>query len=130
MTDASPTQWPKVLPPLTPEQERISDEFYRLWHEELPQRYGIVERFNHRYPVTHSRPGFLTTLEIGAGFAEHLEYEDLTPDQRRNYHCNELRPTMAERIHERFPDVQTVVGDCQERMDFPDDTFDRVLAIH
>ncbi|MFI5043149.1 MAG: methyltransferase domain-containing protein [Acidimicrobiales bacterium] len=130
MANTPPTQWPKVLPPLTVEQQQISDEFCKLWHEELPQRYGIVERFNHRFPVTHSRPGFVSTLEIGAGLAEHLEYEVLTPEQRRNYHCNELRPVMAEEIRKRFPEVQTVIGDCQERMEFADHSIDRVLAIH
>ena len=55
-------KWPKVLPPLTPEQQRRSDEFMKLWHEVLPRRYGLVERFNHLFPVRHSPPGFRTTL--------------------------------------------------------------------
>lgn len=84
-------KWPKVLPPLTPEQQQRSDEFMRLWHEVLPRRYGLVERFNHNFPVRHSPPGFTTTLELGAGLGEHLHYERLTPEQERNYHCNEYR---------------------------------------
>lgn len=104
----------------------------RLWHEELAgrSRYGLVERFNHTFPVRLSRPGFRTTLEIGAGLGEHLEYERLTPEQESNYYCNEYRENMAAEIRRRFPRVRTVVGDCQQRMDFPDGHFDRILAIH
>ncbi len=29
-------KWPKILPPMTPEQRRISDEFMKVWHQELP----------------------------------------------------------------------------------------------
>lgn len=124
--------WPKVLPPLTPEQQQRSDAFMKLWHEELAgrPRYGLIEKFNHQFPVRHSPPGFTTTLEIGAGLGEHLAYETLTPAQEAGYYCNEYRENMAAEIRRRFPKVQTVVGDCQQRMDFGDGFFDRVLAIH
>jgi hypothetical protein len=126
------SSWPKVLPPLTPAQQQRSDAFMRIWHEELAARprYGLLERFNHRFPVRHSPPGFRTTLEIGAGLGEHLEYEKLTPEQEKNYYCNEYRENMAAEMRRRFPQVQTVVGDCQRRMDFADGFFDRILAIH
>jgi SAM-dependent methyltransferase len=104
----------------------------RIWHEELARRsrYGLVERFNHTFPVRHSRPGFRTTLEIGAGLGEHLEYEKLTAEQERNYYCNEYRENMAAGIRQRFPNVRTIVGDCQTRLDFPDGFFDRYIAVH
>lgn len=126
------TYWPKRIPRLTPEQQQRSDEFMKIWHVELAgrPRYGLIERFNHTFPVRHSPPGFISTLEIGAGLGEHLAYERLTPEQEAAYHCNEFRPNMAAEIRRRFPRVQTVVGDCQQHMDFPDGTFDRVLAIH
>jgi SAM-dependent methyltransferase len=125
-------KWPKVLPPLTAEQQQRNHEFMRLWHEELGSRprYGLVERFNHSWPVDRSPPGFRTTLEIGAGLGAHLEYERLTPEQEANYYCNEYRENMAAEIRRRFPRVKTVVGDCQQRMDFADGFFDRILAIH
>lgn len=123
-------KWPKVLPPLTTEQRRISDEFMKLWHEVLPRRFGLMERFNHNFPVRHSRPGFRTTLEIGAGLGEHLRYEKLTPEQAANYHCLELRENMAAEIRREFPQVKTIVGDCQQHIDAPDNSIDRVLAIH
>jgi SAM-dependent methyltransferase len=128
----STTKWPKVLPPLTPEQQRRSDEFMKLWHVELAgqQRYGLIEKFNHGFPVDHSPPDFKTTLEIGAGLGEHLKYEKLSPEQERGYYCNEFRDNLAAEIKRRFPNVQTVVGDCQKRMDFSDGFFDRYIAIH
>jgi SAM-dependent methyltransferase len=123
-------KWPKVLPPMTEEQKRISDEFMKLWHEQLPTRFGIVERFNHSYPVKHSRAGFLTTIEIGAGLGEHLHYEKLTPDQEKGYVAVELRENMAAEIRRRFPNVRAITGDCQSRLDFPDGHFDRYIAVH
>jgi len=123
-------KWPKVLPPLTAEQQRISDDFMKLWHETLPRRFGMIETFNHKFPVKYSRPGFKTTLEIGAGLGEHLHYETLSAEQEENYHANEFRPNMAAEISRRFPRVKTVISDCQQRFDFPDGYFDRVIAVH
>jgi len=123
-------KWPKVLPPLTPEQKRISDDFMKLWHEVLPRRFGIVEIFNHNFPVRYSQPGFRTTLEIGAGLGEHIHYEKLTPEQEQNYYALELRENMAAEIRRNFPRVQAIVGDCQARLDFADGYFDRVIAVH
>jgi SAM-dependent methyltransferase len=126
----APQKWPKVLPPLTAEQRRISDEFMKLWHEVLPKRFGLMERFNHSFPVRHSKPGFTTTLEVGAGLGEHLRYERLTPAQEKGYHCLELRDNMAAEIRREFPNVQVLTGDCQKRLPFPDGYFDRVVAVH
>lgn len=124
------SKWPKVLPPLTDEQRRISDDFMRYWHEVLPRRFGRIERFNHGYPVRHAPPDFRRTLEIGAGLGEHLEYERLTIDQERNYYAVELRANMSDAIAARFPHVHIINGDCQQRLDFPDGFFDRILAVH
>jgi SAM-dependent methyltransferase len=122
--------WPKILPELTPEQQRISDDFMHYWHEVLPKRYGVVDDFNHRYVVRHAPTQFTRTLEIGAGLGEHLEYENLSSVQKSNYTALELRPNMAARISERFPEIQTYIGDCQTRLQFSDGYFDRILAIH
>jgi SAM-dependent methyltransferase len=128
----SASKWPKVLPPLTAEQQRISDDFMKRWHEELAgrSRYGLIEKFNHAFPVKYSRRGFKTTLEFGAGLGEHLRYERLTPEQEENYYANELRENMAAEIRRLFPRVRTVLGDCQQRLDFADGFFDRVIAVH
>jgi len=122
--------WPKILPDLTPEQKRISDDFMRYWHEVLPRRYGVVDDFNHKYPVKHAPKRFLRTLEIGAGLGEHLLYERLTPELKAQYVALELRQNMADRIKERFPVVQICVGDCQGQLDFREGYFDRILAVH
>jgi SAM-dependent methyltransferase len=123
-------KWPKTFPPLTAEQERIRDDFMHAWHEELPKKYGVIERFNHGYVVKHAPREFTRTLEIGAGIGEHLAYEKLDDVQRAHYVAVELRPQMAEEITRRYPGVQVCVADCQERLEFEDDHFDRVLAIH
>lgn len=122
--------WPKIIPPLTPSQKAVSDDFMRYWHEVLPKRYGVVDDFNHRYPVRHAPRDFQRTLEIGAGLGTHLEYEQLSAGQKESYVALELRENMAAKIRERFPQVQAVVGDCQTRLDYPDGHFDRILAIH
>ncbi|MDB5294789.1 MAG: methyltransferase [Phycisphaerales bacterium] len=123
-------KWPKTFPPLTAEQSRISDDFMQAWHEVLPAKYGIVERFNHGYAAWHAPKEFTKSLEIGAGLGEHLEHEHLTPEQRRNYYALELRANMSAEIARKYPDVNAITGDCQQRLDFADGFFDRILAIH
>src|SRR5262245_632506 len=68
---------PKKLPPLSPEQARIADDFVKYWHEVLPS-CRAVESFNHRYPLRHL-PGaaYWRTLELGAGIGGHLQFEPL-----------------------------------------------------
>jgi SAM-dependent methyltransferase len=121
-------KWPKLLPPLSPDQQLISDDFMRHWHEVLPKKYGAIEHFNHTYPLRHlpHQPTW-RTLEIGAGIGAHIAFEDLA---RQEYHCVELRENMASEIRRRFPGVHTRTGDCQERIPFNDGYFDRVVVIH
>jgi len=120
-------KWPKQIPPLTQVQQQTRDDWMRYWHEQLPHKYGIIEKFNHGFPAkTNARSGG-TALEIGAGLGEHILYEDLT---QQEYYALELRENMAEKIRERFPDVQVVVGDIQKRTSFSNRQFDRVIAIH
>ena len=130
MIPALKSKWPKVLPLLTEEQKQISNQFMRIWHEELPKSFGLVERFNQNFPVINSTKDFKTSLEIGACLGEHISYEKLTPEQASNYYALEMRENMAEQIRTRFPHVKTVVGDCQERLNFNDGHFDRILAVH
>ena len=129
-TATARSKWPKDVPPLTAEQARISDDFMHYWHEQLPDRYGMVARFNHGYVVRNAPRRFLRTLEIGPGLGEHLEHERLTPEQLANYYAVDIRDNMAADIKRRFPTVNVVVADCQEHLDFPDGFFDRIVAIH
>jgi SAM-dependent methyltransferase len=119
-------RWPKRLPEMSPEQERISDDFMKHWHEVLP-RYQAIERFNHSYPLRYLPTSRFRTLEVGAGIGGHLAFEPL---ERQEYHCIELRPAMAAEIERRYPSVVTVTGDCQERIPYDDAFFDRVVVIH
>lgn len=96
------------------------------WQEILPRRFGLLERFNHGWPVRR-RDGARRTLEIGAGFGEHIRYEDLAG---QDYHALELRPDMAARIGRDFPSVHVHVGDCERRQPFASGTFDRIVAVH
>lgn len=123
-------KWPKTFPPLSAEQQAISDDFMKYWHEVLPKRYGIVDEFNHNYSVKTAPPNFVRTLEIGAGIGEHLGYENLSKEQMENYVAVDIRENMISALRARFPQVKALVGDCQERLDFEDGYFDRILAIH
>jgi SAM-dependent methyltransferase len=123
-------KWPKVLPPITPEDQRICDDFMEHWHDVFPNRFGVADRFTHEY-VARRRPAqFARTLEIGPGIGEHLKYEVLTEEQERNYVAVETRPNMAKRLQAACPKIKVCVGDCQRRLDFPDGYFDRVIAIN
>lgn len=128
ISDAS--KWPKLFPALTPEQVIISNDFVQHWHDVLPSRYGIVDRFNHNYVVKMAPKEFHRTLEIGAGNGEHLNYEQLTPEQRKNYVAVDIRENMVAEFRKKFPDVRCEVADCEKTMDFETGYFDRILAIH
>jgi len=123
-------KWPKVAVSLTSEQRAVHDDFMKRWHEILPRRYGSIERFNHSFPVRYSHAGFHRTIEVGAGLGEHLCHERLSAEQQTAYSVVELRPNMAEQIRARHRDISVIVGDCQDRLPFPDGHFDRYLAIH
>jgi SAM-dependent methyltransferase len=124
------SKWPKVLPPLDPEQQRINDDFMQHWHEVFPSRFGFADRWNHRYVVRHAPPRFSRTLEVGAGLGEHLAWEQLSPEQERDYVALELRENMAREIHTRFPRVQVLRGNIQDGLGFSDGQFDRIVAVH
>src|SRR3984893_6279417 len=102
------SKWPKTVPPLTEEQRRINDDFMKYWHEVLPRKYGLVEAFNHEFAVKNAPKTFRTTLEIGAGLGEHLNYEVLTPEQKSNYYALERRESREEGRRKAPTHVNTV----------------------
>jgi SAM-dependent methyltransferase len=121
-------KWPKIVPSLSPDQQFIADDFMKYWHHELPRRYGAIECFNHNYPLRHIPPvAWCRTLELGAGIGGHLAFEPL---ELQDYHCIELRESMAEEIRRKYPQVVTVTGDCQKRIPYDDAYFDRIVVIH
>jgi ubiquinone/menaquinone biosynthesis C-methylase UbiE len=96
----------------------------------LPKKFGVIDRFNHEYPVNNIPQNFCTTLEIGAGTGEHLRYEKLSEEQKENYYAVDIRQNMVNELKLHFPEVNSFVGDCQKKLDFEDGFFDRILAIH
>jgi len=120
------SKWPKTVPELTDEQRRIRDDFMKHWHEVLPQKYGLIERFNHGWPARRGLGE--KTLEIGAGLGEHQRFE--MPLAPVRYHALEMRPEMTAVLVERNPEVVGVTADCQEQIPYGDGEFERVLAIH
>jgi SAM-dependent methyltransferase len=122
-----PSHWPKKLPVLTPEQISIREDFVRVWLDELPRRYGVIERFNHRYVLLKNRPRPCPTLEIGAEIGAHLAYEDLLS---QDYTALELREELARKISDKYEGIHIIIGDVQEHINAPDNSFDRIIAIH
>jgi len=121
-------KWPKSMNALSREERCARDEFMKLWHETLPRKYSIIEKFNHSYPLRSKKKTEERILEVGAGLGEHIHYE--VPDWKE-YCCVEMRPEMAEVIVNKYGSgVKVVVQDCQKEMPFENNYFDRVLAIH
>jgi hypothetical protein len=58
-------KWPKKLHPLTRAEEEIREKFIKLWHEVLPQKYGVIEKFNQRYPLKSKRKKAKKSLKLG-----------------------------------------------------------------
>jgi len=124
------SKWPKAQAPLTAEQEMAWEDFFTHWHEVLPRRFGLIERFNHSFPVRYSRAGFRETIEVGAGLGGHLAHERLSAAQEERYCVVELRDGMAEQIRVKYPRVRVIVADCQEHLPLGDGSFDRYIAVH
>jgi len=125
-------KWPKTIPELTDDQKHIKDEWMKYWHEILPVKYSVVERFNHGFPANffndnNKHRKTINTLEIGAGLGEHIAYEKL---DNQSYYVLELRNNMANVLRERFPVVNVSVGDIQKKTPYNDMQFDRIIAIH
>jgi SAM-dependent methyltransferase len=120
-------KWPKKIPHLTEEQEKIRDDFMGAHLNAVQTEwYGFVDRFNHGYPVRSLRDGG-RTLEIGAGIGAHLAFEDVSGQE---YHANELRPDLCRQLKEKYPEITVVEGDCTSGLPYEPGYFDRVLAVH
>lgn len=102
----------------------------RYWHEVLPEKFSIADRFGHGYVARTAPRNFLRTMEVGAGLGQHLAYERLSPEQTRNYYALDIRGSMVERLRDTWPEVNAIHGDCQKRQPFADGHFDRLIAIH
>lgn len=102
----------------------------KLWHELLPNKYGMVERFNHGFvaKLHRSQPGHKTqTLEVGAGLGEHARWEDTST---QDYAMLEYRREWADELKAKFPQHHCFQGDIQTELPFRPGRFDRIIAIH
>ena len=122
--------FPKILPELTEEQELIKNDFMEHWLKVLRKKYSIVDKFNHKIVVNNRPNNFLKTLEIGAGIGEHLNYEVLNDNQKRNYYALETRENLLRILTKEHPETQAVHGDCEKKLSFENNFFDRIIAIH
>jgi SAM-dependent methyltransferase len=116
--------WPKERSTLTDEQSAIMADWINEFLTTIkPSRFGWLSGFDHRFAIRSRRPTG-RTLEIGAGTGSHLPYE---PDGE--YVALEGSAELAAQIPGR-DGLSVVVADCEERLPWEDDSFDRVLAIH
>ena len=88
-----------------------------------PSHFGWISRFDHTFTARSVSRG-KCTLEIGAGTGTHLPYE---PDGE--YVSLEASAELAAQIPRR-DGLSVVIGDCEQRLPWDDNSFDRVLAIH
>jgi SAM-dependent methyltransferase len=121
MTERS---WPKQRAALSDEQSAIMDDWVNEFLTSIKDaRFGWVSRFDHTFPARSASPS-LRTLEIGAGTGTHVQFE---PDGE--YVALEASDQLAAQIVPR-DGLSVVVADCEKRLPWDDNSFDRVLAIH
>lgn len=116
--------WPKHRPDLTQEQSAVMADWINEFLTEVkPSHFAWLTGFDHRFTVRSYAPG-LRTLEIGAGTGTHLPHEP-----KGDYVALEASDDLAAQIPRR-QGLSVIVADCEERLPWDDDSFDRVLAIH
>lgn len=126
------SKWPKQIPELTDEEKQIKNESMLKWHEEqLPHKYGFMEKFNDEYPVKRFKKGpkkkkHWNTLEIGGGTGNHISSEDMT---NQDYTVLDIRENMLMSLKEKYPEIRVVKGDCQKRYAKRAE-YDRIICIH
>jgi SAM-dependent methyltransferase len=116
--------WPKERAALSEEQSAIMEDWINEFLTSVKTaRFGWVSRFDHTFPVRSASPD-LRTLEIGAGTGTHVQFE---PDGE--YVALEASDQLAAQIVPRDR-LSVVVADCEKRLPWDDNSFDRVVAIH
>jgi len=120
--------WPKILPLLTPQEQKIKSDFMKAWLSVLPQKYPLIEKFNHQGIFkNHQLPPLCKTLEIGAGIGEHIKHENLL---QQEYYALDLRADFIDQIKKDFPSVTPLCADIQSGINFSNSYFDRIIAVH
>ena len=122
------SKWPKSPVVLTKAQIEIRNLWMVHWHEIAPNKFSLTEKFNHIDGFLHiPLPPNCKTLEVGAGLGSQVEFEDLS---KQKYYALDLRSDMLIKCKERFPEVIVVPGDIQGNLIFPENYFNRIIAIH
>jgi len=127
MMQKTMSKWPKTPPPLSPAQLQAREAFMRLWHEQLPKKYALIEQFNHSYVAKLPHKTGSITLEVGAGLGEHSKFENL---QDQDYYNLEYREEFCNTLRETFSKDRVHCGDIQKTQPWPDETFDRIVSVH
>jgi SAM-dependent methyltransferase len=116
--------WPKKRPTLTEQQSSIMADWINEFLTNVkPSRFGWLTGFDNRFAL-RSYGSDRHTLEIGAGTGTHVPFEP-----NGDYVALEASADLAAQIPRRAG-LSVVVADCEERLPWEDDTFDRVIAIH
>ena len=123
-------KWPKTPPQLTEKQKEIGDDWLKYWLGLMPGKYGVYAKFNHEYVTKNAPAEFESTLEIGCGDGEHLNFEKLNEAQEKKYVAIDIRQNIVDAFKRKHSKIQCYVSDCQARQNFENNSFDRILAIH
>ncbi len=116
--------WPKQRASLTDEQSAIMADWINEFLSSVKtSRFTWVSRFDHVFANRSAAAG-QRTLEIGAGTGSHLRWET-----DGEYVAVESADELAAQIPAR-DGLSVIVADCEQRLPWDDDSFDRVLAIH
>ena len=125
--------FPKVITKISNKDKIIFDDFMKVWHKELntKKRFNLIENFNHNYSAkSHLLSNFkkkINTLELGCGIGTHLNYENL---ENQNYFVVDIRKNMLEVLKTKFNTISIIESDIQKKMNFNNEYFDRINAIH
>ncbi len=119
-------KWPKQRPKISETQQAIIDLHGTEWESSTSGNLGFLEDFNHTYLANNCRMGG-KTLEIGCGSGDQIPYEVYD-----EYHALDIRLGHIKALLHKYSHVCTkaTVGDCEKKIPYRANTFDKVLAIH
>jgi SAM-dependent methyltransferase len=121
------TTWPKKLLELSPEQRASKDAWSRYWVTELAGQLSVFDWINRWFFRSVPSRANWKVLEVGPGIGASMWREGSEPGK---YHCLEYNPEYCKIVQEKFPDVVVHQGDIQDRQDWAEKQFDRVIAVH
>ena len=97
--------FPKHIAKLNTEDQKIHDDFMKVWLNELKtkEKFNLIENFNHNYSAkSHLLSNFkkdINTLELGCGIGNHIDYEDL---EFQNYHVVDIKTNVLNEVKKKI----------------------------